>query len=117
MFSWSLWSSGFNTRIYKYANEATSDSNKYQEINKMGEVALRTIFDWILRRDLYEQKTLKLILNDTKEPSIKNWEKTCFRKERESTKAVVQRGEPEPHQGVSCRSGERVKILYIEGCI
>lgn len=48
---------------------------------------------------------------------MKNWEKTCFRKERESTKAVVQRGEPEPHQGVSCRSGEGVKILYIEGCI
>jgi len=37
--------------------------------------------------------------------------------ERKSTKAVVQKGEPEPHQGVSCRSGEGIKVLYIEGCI
>lgn len=50
---------------------------------------------------------------------MKKEEKTCFRKERESTKSLAQRGESEPHQEVSCGSGEGPggMYFYMEGCI
>ena len=42
---------------------------------------------------------------------------SLFRGRKRKCKDYIQKGGPEPDQGVSCRSGEGAKSLYLEGYI